>query len=63
MTVNAGSRVPEAQAILVEKGGHDMRSASERTVVEGEVQVDDNLAARETIKVDKRGRAIPPQQR
>jgi len=63
VTVNAGSRVPEAQAILVEKGGYDMRSASERTVVEGEVQVDDNLAARETIKVDKRGRAIPPQQR
>ena len=53
-----------------------MRTASARTstmvedatvedaIVEDEVvQVDDDLAARETIRVDKRGRAIPPQQR
>jgi len=76
VTGDAGDRVAAAQAILVEKGGYDMRTASARTstmvedatvedaIVEDEVvQVDDDLAARETIRVDKRGRAIPPQQR
>ena len=62
VTVNAGSRVPEAQAILVEKGGYDMRSAPARAPTEDEALVDANVP-RGTIKVDKRGRATPPPQR
>ena len=62
VTVDAGSRLAEAQAILVQKGGYDMRSAPARVASEDEALADANLA-KETIKVDKRGRATPPPQR
>ena len=65
VTVNAGSRLPEAQSILVQAGGYDMRSASERageTRIGDDEYVDETLP-RDTIKVDKSGRAIPPNQR
>jgi hypothetical protein len=71
VTVDAGARLQEAQAILVDSGGYDQRSASERRrgataagtgMTDDETLVDANLT-RETIKVDKRGRATPPPQR
>ena len=62
VTVDAGSRLAEAQAILVQKGGYDMRSAPARAPTEDEALVDANVP-RGTIKVDKRGRATPPPQR
>ena len=69
VTVDADARLQEAQSILVQAGGYDQRSASQRTVTatgtgmsDDETLVDANLT-RETIKVDKRGRATPPQQR
>ena len=65
VTVDAGSRLPEAQSILDESGGYDMRSAPERaadTRIEDDEYVDTTLT-RDTITVDKRGRATPPNPR
>jgi len=69
VTVNAGSRLQEAQAILVQNGGYDMLSAPERTqsdafvgrVTEEEAGADAVLA-NENLK-DKRGRDTRPRPR
>ena len=67
VTVDAGMRLQEAQAILVEAGGYDMRSASGRAqrgvaaarMTDEETQTDAALA-NETLKVGKRARDTRP---
>jgi hypothetical protein len=67
VTVNAGIRLQEAQAILVENGGYDMRSAYERTqtdvaaasMTDEQVQTDATLA-NENLKVGKSARDTRP---
>jgi hypothetical protein len=70
VTVDAGSRLQEAQSILVQNNGYDMLSARERAqrgatvgrITEEESGADE-LIANENLRVDKRGSDTRPSSR